>query len=58
MRALAAQHDWILLADIENSFNTGETPNAAWFTADGLHLVGKSYTDVIVPAIRKALKGE
>ena len=58
MRELAAEHDWIYIAEIENSFNNGDTPDATWFTSDGLHLVGKSYTDVIVPAIKKALRGE
>lgn len=57
MKAFADKHDWVLLADIENAFNSGGTsPDPAWFTADGLHLVAKSYTDVIVPAIERALR--
>ena len=56
MKSFSNKHDWIYFADVEYAFcDDGQNPSARWFT-DGIHLTDAGYTDVIVPAIEKALR--
>ena len=59
MRELCAKYDWVHLADIEYDFyDENNRPIMSYFSSDGLHMATHSYPEVIVPAIREALKGE
>lgn len=58
MRELCASYDWIMYADLENSFNGANGEADATLFRDGLHPIPNAYKTIIVPAIASALRGE